>query len=181
MKLKRQRLIFGLYMVVLIAAASTVIGYFALPAWPALMVLIFFFMEDMDPKKAPQILVGSVAGIGAILLARPVISGLAPLTGAELARLLFVAAIVVAIVAAGAIVSMPFGNYAFMFLIVSGLAIQLPEPNPLQWMAIATLGGGLLIAAAAGITRMMIARALRRTPLRPVDSPAVTADRRAGS
>ena len=82
-KFNRQRLVFGLYLLVLIAAAELVAGHFGLPAWPAFMAMIFFFVEHMDTRNAPHILVGGVFGIGCILLAMPTISALAPLIGVE--------------------------------------------------------------------------------------------------
>ena len=124
----RQRLVFGLYLLVLIAVAELVAGHFGLPAWPAFMAMIFFFVEHMDPKKAPHILVGAVFGIACILLAAPVIGTLAPIF---------------------------FNNYAFMYLTVTGLAVQLPHPRPFLWMAIAGIGGGLLIAGVIGILKLM--------------------------
>jgi hypothetical protein len=154
-KFNRQRLVFGLYLLVLITIAELVTGYFGLPAWPAFMAMIFFFVEHMDVKKAPQILVGSVFGIACILLAAPTIGALAPLIGIELARLAYILGIVYAIVAFGEMVPMLFNNYAFMFLTVTGLAVQMPEPDPYLWMAVAGVGGGLLIAGVVGILKLM--------------------------
>ena len=154
-KFNRQRLIFGLYLLVLITATELVTGHFQLPAWPAFMAMIFFFVEHMDTKKAPHILVGGVFGIGCILLAMPTISALAPLIGVEFARLAYILGIVFAIVAFGEMAPMFFNNYAFMSLTVTGLAMQLPQPDPYRWMAVAGVGGGLLIAGVVGIGKLM--------------------------
>ena len=151
----RQRLIFGLYLLVLIAAVELVAGHFKLPAWPAFMAMIFFFVEHMDVKKAPHILVGGVFGIACILLAKPIIGALAPLLGVEIATLAYVLAIVYAIVAFGEMVPMFFNNYAFMYLTVTGLAMHLPQPTPFLWMAMAGIGGGVLIAGVVGIGKLM--------------------------
>ena len=151
----RQRLVFGLYLLALIAVAELVAGHFELPAWPAFMAMIFFFVEHMDPKKAPHILVGAVFGIACILLAAPVIGGLAPFIGPEFAKIVYVLAVVYAIVAFGEMAPMFFNNYAFMYLTVTGLAVQLPHPKPFLWMAVAGLGGGLLLAGVIGILKFM--------------------------
>jgi hypothetical protein len=154
-KFNRQRLVFGLYLLVLIALAELVAGHFKLPAWPAFMAMIFFFVEHMDVKKAPHILVGAVFGIACILLATPIVGALAPVIGVELATLAYILGIVYAIVAFGEMAPMFFNNYAFMYLTVTGVAMHLPQPNPYLWMAIAGIGGGLLIAGVVGIGKLM--------------------------
>jgi hypothetical protein len=158
-KFDRQRLIFGLYLLVLIAATELIVGHFKLPAWPAFIAMIFFFVEHMDVKKAAHIVVGGTFGIALILLAKPIIGALAPVMGLELASLSFVLILVYAIVAFGEMVPMLFNNYAFMCLTVTGLAAQMPNPNPFLWMAMSLVGGGLLIAGVVGIGKLMAAQA----------------------
>ena len=164
-KFDRHRLVFGLYLLVLIAAAVLITGHFNLPAWPAFMAMVFFFVEDMDPKKVPHILVGGMFGIGCILLAAPTIGALAPIIGVEYATLVYILGIVYAIVAFGEMVPLLFNNFAFMYLTVTGIAVQLPAPNPYLWMAITGIGGTLLIAGVIAIGKLM------RTP---ATSPPVT-------
>lgn len=151
----RPRLVFGLYLLVLIAVAELIAGHFKLPAWPAFMAMIFFFVEHMDVKKAPHILVGGVFGIACILLAKPVVAALAPLLGVEIATLAYILGIVYAIVAFGEMAPMFFNNYAFMYLTVTGLAMHLPQPNPFLWMAVAGIGGAALIGGVVGIVKLM--------------------------
>jgi hypothetical protein len=151
----RQRLVFGLYLLVLIAAAELIAGHFKWPAWPAFMAMIFFFVEHMDVKKAPHILVGGVFGIACILVAKPVVGALAPLLGVEMATLAYILGIVYAIVAFGEMAPMFFNNYAFMYLTVTGLAMHLPQPDPYLWMAVAGIGGAALIGGVVGIVKLM--------------------------
>jgi hypothetical protein len=47
-KFDRHRIVFGLYLIVLIAATVLIAGHFKLPAWPAFMAMIFFFVEKAD-------------------------------------------------------------------------------------------------------------------------------------
>jgi hypothetical protein len=167
-KFDRVRLIFGLYLLVLIVIVELLAGALKVPAWPAFMAMIFFFVEHMEVKKAPHIVVGIVFGIALILLAKPIIAALAPLVGLDLARLSFVLILVYAIVAFGEMVPMLFNNYAFMALTVTGIAVLQPNPNPFLWMAIAAVGGSLLIAGVIGIGKLMQPRA--RVDEQPVTS-----------
>jgi hypothetical protein len=169
MKVDRQRLVFGLYLLVLIAIAEVVIGHLKLPAWPAFMAMIFFFAEHMDVKKAPHILIGGVFGIALILLATPTITALAPVMGVELARLTFILAVVFAIIIFGEAAPMFFNNYAFMYLTVTGVAVQLPNPNPFLWMAIAAVGGAVLIAGVVGIGKLMAGQATAKQKAAPAE------------
>ncbi|HVW25874.1 MAG TPA: hypothetical protein VHC69_10915 [Polyangiaceae bacterium] len=171
-KFDRTRLIFGLYLLVIIAAFELLIGHFKVPGWPAYVAMIFFFVEHMDVKKAPAIVVGGTFGIGLILLARPIIGALAPLVGVELAGLVFVLALVYSIVAFGEMVPMLFNNYAFMTLTVTGVAVRQPNPNPFLWMAIAAVGGAALIAGVIGIGRLMMAQAAAKQPAASTTSSA---------
>ncbi len=154
-KFDRHRLVFGLYLLVLIAAAVLISDRFKLPAWPAFMAMVFFFVEEMNTSKVPQILVGGMFGIGCILLATPIIGVLAPLIGVQYATLAYILVVVYAIVAFGEMLPLIFNNFAFMYLTVTGVAVQAPEPNPYLWMAVTGIGGALLIAGVIGIGKLM--------------------------
>jgi hypothetical protein len=156
-KLDPQRLIFGAYLLILIVAAELVFGHLHLPAWPAFMVMIFFFMEHMDGKKIPHIVIGGSCGIACLIAAKYMVTALAPSLGVEGATILFIVLVVYAIVAFGEIAPKVFNNYAFMYLTVSGVAAKAPDPNPLQWMAIELVGGGALLAGLVAIGKVMAA------------------------
>jgi len=158
-KLDKQRLVFGIYLLVIIAVFELVMDRLHLPAWPAFVAMIFFFVEHMDVKKAPHILVGGACGIACILLAKPIVSAFAPSIGIEFATIAFILIVVYAIVAFGEMLPTFINNYTFMYLTITGIAVQLPHPNPFSWMAITLVGGGLLIASVIGIGRLMAATA----------------------
>jgi hypothetical protein len=82
----------------------------------------------------------------------------------ELGRLAFILGLVFLIILLGETLPMLFNNYAFMSLTVTGLAVQLPNPNPLLWMAIALVGGGLLVAGVIGILKLMAPSAAAAPP-----------------
>lgn len=155
MKFNRHSLIFGLYLLVLLAIAQYAGDYFEFPIWPAYMCLIFFFVEQLDAKKAPHIVVGGIAGIAGILLFAPVIGFLGPYVGVEVSKIGLILVLVYAIVAFNASLPIVFNNYSFMFLTVSGLAPRGPGANPYVWMAVAGLGGALLIAGVMGIAKLV--------------------------
>jgi len=151
------RLIFGAFLIVLIVLAELVFEALHVPAWPAFMIMVFFFVEHMNVKKAGEILVGGFVGIGAILLAAPTIGLFGPLVGAETARLIFIVGVVYAIVVLGEAIPLIFNNYAFMFLTVSALAVTGANPNPYLWMAIELVGGGALLLGIVAIGKLMAA------------------------
>jgi hypothetical protein len=155
MRFNRHSLIFGLYLLVLVAIAQYVGDYFEIPIWPAFMCMIFFFVDHSDVKKAPHILVGGVAGIAGILLFAPVIGFLAPHIGVEASKIGLILALVYLIVAFNTSLPVVFNNYTFMFLTASGVALQTPGANPYVWMAVTGFGGALLIGGSMGIGKLV--------------------------
>ena len=164
MKFDKARLVFGLYLLVLIAAFDMAAEHFHLPTWPAFLSMIFFFVEHMDAKKVPSILAGGVFGIALILLAKPIIGVLAPILGMGFGRLVFVLLLVYSSVSFGEMVPLLINNYAFLYLTVTGLAVTQPNPNPFLWMAMTAVGGALLIGGVMGIGKLMMAQAAAKQP-----------------
>ena len=154
-KFNRQTLIFGIYLLVPVALAVYVTDYFKLPAWPAFMCMIFFFVEHMDMKKASHILVGAIAGLAGIALIGAALGVLSPIMGLEPGKIVYILALVYAIVAFGETLPIVFNAYAFMFFTVGGLGLEAPEPAPYLWMAMAAVGGGLLIGSVVLINKIM--------------------------
>jgi hypothetical protein len=155
----RRRLVFGLYLIVLIGIAEIITGRLGLPAWPAFIALVLFFLEHMDVKKVSHILVGSLVGIGLLLLAPAAIGVLARVLGPEWGRLAYILIAVYLIVALHDLLPMFFNSYAFMYLTVGGLALATPAPNPIVWALMAVVGGALLILGAILIGRISPAAA----------------------
>jgi len=156
-KLKKERLIFGLFLLVLIVIIELLLHHFHLAAWPAFLVMIFFFETHMDYKRASHIIVGGLFGILCLVLTGIFVKTFAPVMGYMTAKLTFICIVVYAIVAFGEIVPMVFNNYAFMFFLVSGLAARLqdPAPNPWLWMGIEVVAGILIILGIKGIGMLM--------------------------
>jgi hypothetical protein len=161
-KFDKTRLIFGLFLIVLIVIGEIVLDTFKLPSWPAFMIMVFFFVEHMDIKKAPNILVGGLFGIACIVLIKFFIEALAPFLGPDLPKLIFIVVVVYAIVAFGEMLPILLNNYAFMYLIVSGVAARTPDPNPFIWMAVEVVGGGIFIAGIMGILKLLGAMAKKK-------------------
>jgi hypothetical protein len=154
-KFNRQTLIFGIYLLVPVALGVYITDYFKLPAWPAFMCMIFFFVEHMNTQKASHIIVGAIAGFAGIAFIGTAVGALAPIMGVEAGKILYILALVYAIVAFGETLPIVFNSYAFTFFTVGGLGLEAPEPNPYLWMAMAVVGGGLLIGSVVLINKMM--------------------------
>ena len=103
-KLNKDRLVFGFFLIILIAIGEIVLGHFKLAAWPAFMVMIFFFEGHMDTNKAPNIIVGGLFGIANLITIKFFLESAAPALGLELAKLLYILVFVFAIVALGEVI-----------------------------------------------------------------------------
>lgn len=147
MKVNRRRLILGLCVLAFIVITELVTHYLQLPAWPAYVAWVLFFVEHMNPKGAPHILIGAAAGIGLVILAPSAIGLLAHLIGADWGRLIYILAAVYAIFALGEMIPLVLNSHTFMLFTVAGLALATPHPSPLLWLLMEAAGGGLLIGA----------------------------------
>ncbi|MGD0278216.1 MAG: hypothetical protein ABSC11_02795 [Smithella sp.] len=157
-KLSKDRLIFGLLLIVLIAIGEIVLNKFKLATWPAFMVMIFFFEAHMDTKKAASILVGGLFGIANLIIIKMFLTAAAPSLGLELAKLIYILGFVYLIVALGEIVPILFNNYCFMYFLVAAVAAMAPTSNPnvvFEWMGVEIVGGGLFIAGILCIVKIL--------------------------
>jgi hypothetical protein len=155
MKFNRRRLILGLYVLAFIVITEVVTRQLGLPAWPAYVAWVLFFVEHMNPKRAPHILIGAAAGIGLVMLAPIVIGLLAHLIGTDWGRLIYILAAVYAIFALGEMIPLILNSHTFMLFTVAGLALATPHPNPQLWLLIEAAGGGLLIGATIVVGRFI--------------------------
>lgn len=153
----RTRLIFGVYLLVLIAALELVLHRFHLPSWPVFMIMIFFFEAHMNRERAPHLMVGALVGIACFVATVQFVHLAGPVLGAWPAKLLFICLVVYAIVAFGEAFPVVFNNYAFMFFLVSGLAARdaTYHPAPLTWMGLVVAGGAAVILGILLIARLV--------------------------
>jgi len=154
-KISKDRLIFGVPLIIVVALGEIILGKLKLPSWPAFMVMIFFFEAHMDMKKAPNILVGGLFGIANIILIKMFLDATAASMGLELAMLIYVIVFVYLIVALGEVVPIIFNNYAFMYFLVAAVAAKGPAPNVFAWMEVEVVGGAIFIAAILGIMKIL--------------------------
>jgi len=163
-KLDKNRLIFGVMLLVLIAVGEVVLHKVNVPAWPVFLVMVFFFLAHMDKKVAPNIIIGAIAGILCMIIARPVVATISPVTGLQLARLLCIMGVVAAIILFREMVPMVFNDYFFAYFLISGLASKAypPRPNPIVWIAVTLVGGTILILAILGIRKIVASMARKR-------------------
>jgi hypothetical protein len=161
-KLSKDRLVFGVFLIVLVALGEIVLAHFKLATWPAFMVMIFFFEVHMDMKKAANILVGGLFGIANLIIIKIFLEAAAPSLGLELAKLIYILVFVYAIVALGEIVPVLFNNYTFMYFLVAAVAAKAPNPNVFSWMGVEVVGGALFIAGILGIVKILGALAQKK-------------------
>ncbi len=158
----KERLLFGVFLLVLIVIIELVLHQLHLPTWPAFLVMIFFFETHMDRSRAPHLILGGLVGILCYVLTVEFVAALAPVLGEATARLVFICLVVYAIVAFGEMLPMVFNNYAFMFFLVSGLAAQVAgvDPEPWLWIGVELIGGALVILGVIAIGKIMAAMRL---------------------
>ena len=163
-KLDKNRLMFGAMLLVLIALGEIVLHKLNLPTWPVFLIMVFFFLAHMDKKVAPNIIIGAIAGIGCMIIARPIVTAIAPFTGLPMGRLLYILGVVAAIILFRDMVPMVFNDYFFVYFLISGLASKAypPRPNPFVWMVVSLVGGTTFILAILGIRRIVVAIARKR-------------------
>jgi uncharacterized membrane protein len=161
-KVSKDRLIFGVPLIILVALGEIILGKLKLPSWPAFMVMIFFFEAHMDMKKAPNILVGGLFGIANLIIIKIFLEAAAPSLGLELTKLIYVIVFVYLIVALGEVVPVIFNNYAFMYFLVAAVAAKGPAPDVFAWMGVELVGGAIFIAAILGIVKISGALAAKK-------------------
>jgi hypothetical protein len=151
----KQGVLFGFLLVAFIIVFEIILARFKLPAWPAFMVMIFFFVVHEDARLAPNILIGGLTGIICVILINKFIVGLEPFIGAETAKLLFIGLFVYSIVLLKDVIPYVFNSFAFMFFLVSALASQAPNPDPYIQMGVELIVGGIFIAGILGINKLV--------------------------
>jgi hypothetical protein len=150
-----KNVLFGFLLVTLIIVFEIVLARLKLPAWPAFMVMIFFFVAHEDAKMTPNILLGGLAGIACVVLIKQFITLFEPSIGIEASRLIFIGLFVYSIVLFKDAIPYVFNSYAFMFFLVSALAAHDHVPAPYVWMCIELIVGGIFIAGIIGINKVV--------------------------
>ncbi len=153
----KKSLLFGFLLVAFIIVFEIIMAALSLPAWPAFMVMIFFFVVHEDTKQAPHILIGGLAGILCVVLSELFIDVLMPVMGHEAAKLLFIGLFVYAIVLLKDAIPYVFNSYAFMFFLVSAIARPTATVSPFVWMAVELVVGAVFILGILGINRIVTA------------------------
>jgi hypothetical protein len=153
--LSPRNLMFGFLLVAFIIIFEIILARMGLPAWPAFMVMIFFFVAHEDAALSPHILVGGLAGIVCVILLKEFMAALGPVMGEEWAKLAFIGLFVYSIVLLKDAIPYVFNSYAFMFFLVAALAGKAPNPNPYVWMGVELVFGAVFIAGVLGIARIV--------------------------
>ncbi len=155
--LTKKGLLFGFLLVAFVILFEIILARLSLPAWPAFMVMIFFFVIHENIKQALPILIGGLAGIACVLLCGKFIEILQPVIGHEPSKLLFIGLFVYSIVLLKDAIPYVFNSYAFMFFLVASLALPTAKVSPYVWMGIELVVGGIFILGILGINRLVAA------------------------
>lgn len=142
--------VFGFLLVAFIIVFELILARLELAAWPAFMVMIFFFVAHEDVAKAPHILIGGLAGIFCVVLIDQFKLVAEPSLGVEAAKLTFIGLFVYSIVLLKDAIPHVFNSYAFMFFLVAALAGG-AKGTPWVWMGVELVFGGIFIAGVLGI------------------------------
>ncbi|HON59845.1 MAG TPA: hypothetical protein PLT45_09970 [Smithella sp.] len=149
----KRNLLFGFLLVALVIAFEVIFFSLSLPAWPAFMVMIFFFVAHEDPRQAAPIVVGGLMGIFCIVLLEGFVEILQPLLGQPAAKFFFIGLFVYSIVLLKDALPYLFNSYAFMFFLVAALAKPGAGVSPWVWMSIELVVGVIFILGILGINR----------------------------
>jgi hypothetical protein len=150
----KRNILFGLLLVAFIIVFEIILARLALPAWPAFMVMIFFFVSHEDVRTAPNIIIGGLAGIACMVLLEEFQQLLGPSLGTEAAKFTFIGLFVYSIVLLKDAIPYVFNSYAFMFFLVAALAAKEPgHAGPYVWMGIELTVGTVFIAGILGINK----------------------------
>jgi len=155
-KIKDARFGFGALLLIIILTGEIIFEELKLPAWPAFMVMVLFFMENGEMKKTGHILAGGLFGILCYVFLTYFKQALLPVMPVEISRILFILIFVYAIVSLGGVLPAILNNFSFIFFLVSGLAGKTPDAGPLTWAAVELIGGGIFILCVKGIDMLTI-------------------------
>ena len=153
----KKGVLFGFLLVAFIIVFEIILASLSLPAWPAFMVMIFFFVVHEDLRQTPHILIGGLTGIVCVVLIEDFMHLLGPSVGMEAAKLAFIGLFVYAIVLLKDAIPYVFNSYAFMFFLVSAIARPSATVSPFVWMAVELVVGVIFILGILGINRIVSA------------------------
>ncbi|HUN56305.1 MAG TPA: hypothetical protein VMU29_14225 [Smithella sp.] len=160
-KLDKNRLIFGIMLIIVIAIAEIIGGAAKLPLWAPFMVMIFFFVVHEDKTKIPHIVIGGLFGMVNLIIIKFFLGLTAPSLGLDLARLIYILIFVYAIVALGEIIPVVFNAFAFMFFLVTAVAAKTPDFNIYTNMAMEIVLGLIFVYAILGMQKIVAMLAMR--------------------
>lgn len=159
-KLNKGRILLGIGLLLLVAIMSAVCHAFEAPTWPAFMVMIFFFMGDMDKKLIPKIIVGAGVGILLIIPIGILLKVFGPVYGKFQVMLVFTMVFVSAIIVFGEMIPIILNNYAFTTMLMTGITYgDGVKVHLFKLVAAEVIGGLFFIGGIIGIIKLLTALA----------------------
>jgi hypothetical protein len=155
-KFDKVRLLFGLFLLPVVAIGSIIAHVIEIPAWPAFLVMIFFFMVQRDKKQIPNIMVGTAFGILMIYPMGILIKIFEGTFSTFTVGLVYILVFIIAIIVFGEMVPIILNNYAFLAMLVTIVEMGRPDRvHPLKLLAMEVVGGALFIGAILGIVKIL--------------------------
>lgn len=155
-KLDKIRLLFGLFLLPVVAIGSILAHLVEIPAWPAFLVMIFFFMVQRDKKQIPNIMVGVAFGILMIFPLGFLIKMLEGSFSTFTVGLVYILVFVAAIIIFGEMLPIILNNYAFIAMLVTIVEMNAKvRVHPLKLLAMEIVGGAFFIGAILGIVKIL--------------------------
>lgn len=159
------RLLFGLYLLVLVVIGEVALHLLHVPSWPAFIAMVFFFFAERDSKKIPNILAGGTFGILSMYLAIGLIIVLIKYllipvlkleynTALFIGIVIFIVIFVYAIIGLGETFPIILNNFAFMAMLMTSVYNKITEPEPA--LAIWKISLIYLVAGAAMIYGILL-------------------------
>lgn len=153
--INKESIMAGLVVAIWVVILCFVAGAFKISTtWPAFLVMITFFLTDLNPKNLINILVGGCAGLLSTPLFYKLLVTLIPSIGQSVAILLLVFLFVFVIIGLKEFFPILFNNY-FMLCWTVSLIIPIQQQATFTWIGVMIIGGLGVVGGILGTLHLL--------------------------